>query len=78
MPRRSAANDFYDPEPRWPAAVAIVAVAGLYYSLPEHLIVGPRWAFPALVLLLIPTVVSHARQLHSLNRTMGFTGPGAP
>ena len=53
MSKRAAANDFYDPEPRWPAAVAIVAVAGLYYSLPEHPIVGPRWAFPALVLLLL-------------------------
>ena len=77
MARRAAANDFYDPEPRWPAVIAIIAVAGLYYALPEHLIVGPRWAFPALVLLLlIPTVISHARQLHSLNRIMGFTVQG--
>ena len=73
MPRRPTAIENYDPEPRWPAAVAIVAVAGLYYALPAHLIVGPRWAFPSLVLLLlIPTVITHAREMHGLNRIMGF------
>jgi len=70
---RKPDDDFYDPEPRWPAVTAALAVAGLYFALPESLIVGPRWVFPALiVVLLIPTMVTHARQLHTLNRIFGF------
>ncbi|MBV9214700.1 MAG: DUF1345 domain-containing protein, partial [Acidobacteria bacterium] len=63
----------YDPEPRWPALVAVLAVAGLYFALPEALIVGPRWVFPALVVaLVIPTVITHATKHHELNRILGF------
>src|SRR5574341_264470 len=39
-----------DPEPRWPAVVAILAVGGLYTALPAALTLGPRWLFPSLVL----------------------------
>ena len=57
-----------DPEPRWPAFVAVIAVGGLYTALPDVLTMGPRWAFPSLVLaLLIPTVVSHHAGKHHLN-----------
>jgi len=52
----------FDPEPRWPALVAILAVGGLYTALPESLIIGPRWAFMVIVLImLVPTVISHYR-----------------
>ncbi len=65
-------------EPRWPAYVAILAVGGVYAALPESLIVGPRWAFPAMVfVLLIPTVVSHVKDYHSLNRALGIVVTGA-
>ena len=66
--------DRWDPEPRWPAFIAIVAVGGLYAGLPSYLIVGPHWLFPAIVLaLLVPTVISHGTGHHRINRFFGFT-----
>jgi len=70
-------SDRWDPEPRWPAMIAIVAVGGLYLALPPQLIVGPRWAFPGIVaILLLVTVVSHIGQHHLLNRMFGFAVSG--
>ena len=67
----------YDPEPRWPALVAVLAVGGLYTALPANLIVGPRWAFlVVVVLMLIPTVISHYKEYHDLNRIFGFSVTG--
>jgi uncharacterized membrane protein len=67
----------FDPEPRWPAFIAIVAVGGLYTALPSQLIVGPRWAFFASVLvLLIPTYASHRMKYHSIDRALGFAVSG--
>jgi hypothetical protein len=64
----------YDPEPRWPAAVAVLAVGGLYMALPAHLTMGPRWLFPMVVIgLLVPTVVSHSVGRHRLNAVLGFS-----
>lgn len=69
--------DRWDPEPRWPALIAILAVAGLYTALPSYLIVGPRWFFLVIVLvLLVPTIVSHIKDHHLLNRVFGFTVTG--
>jgi hypothetical protein len=63
----------YDPEPRWPAFIAILAIGGLNAALPPSLIVGPRWAFSvAVILLLIPTYVTHRMKLHSIDRILGF------
>ena len=67
----------YDPEPRWPALIAVLAVGGLYTALPSKLIVGPRWAFLVLVvMMLIPTVISHYKDYHTLNRIFGFAVTG--
>ncbi len=67
----------YDPEPRWPALVAVLAVGSLYESLPESLIVGPRWSFFIIVVvLLIPTAVSHWKDYRSLNRVLGIMVSG--
>ncbi len=69
--------DRWDPEPRWPALIAILAVGGLYLALPANLTVGPRWLFPAIVIaLLIPTVISHRTGKHNLNKFFGFTVTG--
>ena len=63
----------YDPEPRWPAFVAVLAVGGLYTALPRSLIVGPRWMFfVTVVVLLIPTAISHWKDYRRLNRILGF------
>jgi uncharacterized membrane protein len=67
----------YDPEPRWPAIIAVLAVGGLYMALPNELIAGPRWLFPSVVLgLLIPSIVSHHTGRHRLNTIFGFTVDG--
>ena len=61
------------PEPRWQALLAFIAVAGIYLALPRDLIVGPTWLLPTLiVVLLIPTVVSHRSGRRSLNRALGI------
>ena len=68
----------WDPEPRWPALVAVLSVGGIYAALPHYLILGPRWLFPGVVLgLLVPVVVTHVRGHHFLNRLFGFTVNGA-
>jgi len=67
----------YDPEPRWPALIAALAVGGLYTALPAALTVGPRWLFPSVVLaLLIPTAIFHRIGQHRLNAITGFTVDG--
>src|SRR5882724_1148511 len=65
--------DIYDPEPRWPALIAVLAVGGLYAALPASLTVGPRWLFPLVVLsLVIPTFISYKADKHGLNAVLGF------
>jgi len=66
-----------EPEPRWPAFIAILAAGGLYAALPETLTIGPRWLFPSLVvILLIPTVASYHAGKHELNVIFGFAVDG--
>jgi hypothetical protein len=61
------------PEPRWQALLAFIAVGGIYLALPRSLIVGPTWLLPTLILvLLVPTVVSHRTGKRSLNRALGL------
>lgn len=73
LPNISSPGEQFDPEPRWPAAVAALAVGGLYTALPAPLIAGPRWVFPCVILLLlIPTIVSHRVGRHRLNAILGF------
>ncbi|HME89045.1 MAG TPA: hypothetical protein VKE30_07550 [Chthoniobacterales bacterium] len=61
------------PEPRWQVLLAVLAVGAIYLALPSHLIVGPIWLLPMLiVILLVPTVVGHRMGKHSLNRALGL------
>src|SRR5213082_3181865 len=61
------------PEPRWQALVALLAVGAIYLALPRSLIIGPIWLLPTLiVLLLVPTVISHRTGKRSLNRALGI------
>ena len=61
------------PEPRWQALLALVAIGGIYLALPPWFTVGPTWLLPVLiVVLLIPTVVSHRMGRHSLNHALGI------
>ena len=60
------------PEPRWQALLAFVAVGGIYLALPGSLIIGPTWLLPTLILvLLVPTVITHRMGRRSLNRALG-------
>jgi hypothetical protein len=60
-------------EPRWQALLAFLAVGAIYLALPRSLIVGPIWLLPTLiVVLLVPTVVSHRTGRRSLNRVLGI------
>lgn len=66
------------PEPRWPAMLALLAVAGLYTALPSSLTIhhphwGPRWLLFAVVsVLLIPTVITFKTGRDDLNHIFGF------
>ncbi len=60
------------PEPRWPAVVALLATAGLYVSLPERLTPGPSWLLLVVILiLLIPTIISHRMGKPNVNFGLG-------
>ena len=60
-------------EPRWPALIAVIAVAGLSVALAPGLTIGPPWLFPAIVgVLLVPTVIYHRVGYHRADRVLGF------
>ena len=61
------------PEPRWQAILALLAIGGIYLALPRDLVIGPIWLVPAvIVVLLVPTVVSHRVGGQSVNRSLGI------
>ena len=61
------------PEPRWQAILALLAIGGIYLALPRDLVIGPVWLVPAvIVILLVPTVVSHRVGGQSVNRSLGI------
>ncbi len=65
-------------EPRWPAFVAMLAAGCMYLSLPEPLSVGPSWLlFAVILVLLIPTAVSHHHGYFKVARILTFTANGA-
>src|SRR5213596_1500176 len=62
------------PEPRGQTIAAVLAIGAIYLALPHTLVVGPIWLLPTvIVVLLVPTVVSHRMGRHSLNRALGST-----
>lgn len=38
-------------EPRWPASLALLVCAGLYFLLPGRIDIGPKWLLPVLIVL---------------------------
>ncbi len=63
--------------PRWPAAVALLAVGALYAVLSESLTLGPRAFLPALVaVLLVPLMTAHRQGSHRLARRLGLAVTG--
>ncbi len=59
--------------PRWPAAVALLAVGALYAVLSDGLTLGPRAFLLGLVaVLLVPLLSAHLRGSHRLARGFAF------
>jgi uncharacterized membrane protein len=59
-------------ESRWPAVLALLAVAGLRFVLPDSLSLGPRWLLLAVVAaLLVPTIMARMRGNDRLNMVLG-------
>lgn len=60
-------------QPVWPAAMAILAVGGLYLALPVQLTLGPSWLLLAVVcVLLVPVYIARLRGSFSLNQVLGY------
>jgi multisubunit Na+/H+ antiporter MnhG subunit len=60
-------------EPRWPAMLALLAVGGLRFALPDSLALGPVWLLLAVVgILLIPTTMARLRGSDRLTQTLGY------
>jgi len=75
-PHQTASPD--EPEPRWPAFIALMAGACLHYALPERLSVGPDWALPAVMaVLLVPIIASRQRGWLIAARNLTFIAVGA-
>ncbi len=74
MPKNSAqAASPIQPEARWPAVLALLAMGALYLVLPEQLTAGPSWLLlVVVVVLLIPAIVSHRMGHTRLNHALGF------
>jgi hypothetical protein len=70
----SASSQHIDkPEPRGQALLAVLAIGAIYLALPRNLVLGPIWLLPTLiVILLVPTVLSHRVGRYSLNRALGM------
>ena len=67
-----------DPEPRWPAFVAMLAAGGVFFSLPERLSVGPGWGLLAVILvLMVPIAVSNRRGDFHITRPLVLIANGA-
>ncbi len=59
-------------EARWPALLAGLAVAALYYLLPDRLTPGPTWLGTAAILVgLAASVVTYRSGWHDANRVVG-------
>jgi len=62
-----------EPEPRWPGFLALLAGAGLHYALPPRLSVGPDWALPVVIgMLLVVVLATHRRGLYGWARGLTF------
>ena len=69
-----ASSDRIDkPEPRWQVILALLAIGGIHLALPRWFIVGPFWLLPGvIVVLLIPTIMTHRTGRQSLNHALGI------
>jgi hypothetical protein len=63
-----------EPEPRWPAIIAVLATGSLSLFMPERLTFGPNWLLLAVVaILIIPTIVTRRVGRTNLNYWFGLS-----
>lgn len=64
-------------EPHWPAFVAMLAAAGVYFALPEPLSVGPSWLLLVIIVfLLIPILMTYRYGYYKATRILTLTANG--
>lgn len=64
-------------EPRWPAFLAMLSAAGVFWALPEPLSLGPGWLMLAVIfLLMIPIVITNRRGYFKITRMLTFAALG--
>jgi hypothetical protein len=69
QPQAPPASERREPEPRWPAVLAILATAGLHFVIPAPLRFGQEWLLLVIVsVLLVPTILTYRTGLVRLNR----------
>lgn len=74
----NARETSFEPEPRWPGLVALMAGACLHLALPSRLTVGPDWAlFVLMAVLMVPILASHQRRSYTVARWLTFVATGA-
>ena len=68
-----AAEPKREPEPRWPSALAVLGIGGLYLALPSSLSVGPDWLLLVIVAILLLSIYVARRRKHVwLNQVLGY------
>jgi hypothetical protein len=66
-----------EPEPRWPAVIAVLATGALFLFMPERLTFGPNWLLlAAVVVLTIPTLITRRMGSAPLNYLFGLSLSG--
>ena len=69
----SEAENQINLEPRWPALLGLIAIAGLRFVLPGSLSLGPRWLMVAVIGgFAIPLVWARIRGSHNVNQVIGY------
>src|ERR1700747_1295557 len=64
-------------EPRWPAFLAMLSAAGVFWALPEPLSLGPGWLLLAVIfVLMIPIVITNFRGHFKITRMLTFAALG--
>jgi uncharacterized membrane protein len=61
-------------EPRWQASIAVVAAIALQVTLPDQVVVRPRWLLPSVaVILLVALIVANPRRINRESRALRAT-----
>jgi hypothetical protein len=64
-------------EPRWPAAIALLSIGALHYSLPSALTIGPDWlVLVAVMALVTPAIIFTRWGNWQMAQTFGYATSG--